>query len=150
MNIVYNINQFNTDYVYLCEPIKNNIMSEGTFIRILYSTSLFTMTGVYLYVPFYAIQIEKYYNKYKCTFDMDIHKDIINQIKSIEESILNKISIPNKLATYKIYEQFKTGNIKIFSESIDKIKNIFMLKISGIWETDTQYGVTYKFSNITN
>lgn len=148
MNIVNKISQFNPDYIYLCEPIKNNIMLDGNFIRILYSTSLFTMVGVYLYIPFYSLHIEKFYNKYKCVFDANLHQDMIAQIKYIEESILNKTNIPNKIATYKIYEQFSNGNIKIFSEGIDKIKHSFILKISGIWETDTHYGVTYKFSNI--
>ena len=28
MNIVKNIDQYNEDYVYFCDPIKNNIMNE--------------------------------------------------------------------------------------------------------------------------
>ena len=40
----------NENYVYFCEPIKNNIMNEGSFIRILYSTNKFVMNGIYIYV----------------------------------------------------------------------------------------------------
>ena len=36
-------------------------------------------------------------------------------------------------------------NIKVFSETSDKIGNTFLLKIAGIWETETEYGLTYKF-----
>ena len=42
MNIVKNIEQYNDDCVYFCDPIKNTIMNDGNFIRILYSTPLFT------------------------------------------------------------------------------------------------------------
>ena len=73
---------------------------------------------------------------------------LINNIKVIEEDILRKVNITDKVPQYKIYEQLKNGNIKIFSESIDKIKNTFLLKISGIWETKNEYGLTYKFINI--
>ena len=48
MNFVKNLNQFNKDYIYFCEPIKNNIMNEGTFIRILYSTHYVVFNGIYL------------------------------------------------------------------------------------------------------
>ena len=63
----------------------------------------------------------------------------------IEDNIIKKINIRGKIPQYKIYEQLKNGNIKIFSENIDKINNAFLLKIAGIWETDMYYGLTYKF-----
>ena len=33
---------------------------------------------------------------------------------------------------------------------IEKTNNLFMLKISGIWETDQFYGLTYKFVKINH
>jgi hypothetical protein len=64
---------------------------------------------------------------------------------------LKKINIKNKFAQNKIYDQLKNGNIKIFSDVNPKTyMNTFLLKISGIWETETQYGVTYKFSKINH
>ena len=46
MNIVKTIDQYNEDYIYFCEPIKNNIMNDGYFIRIIYSSPLFVLNGV--------------------------------------------------------------------------------------------------------
>ena len=46
---------------------------------------------------------------------------------------------------YKIYEQIGNGNIKIFADNIEHISNQFLLKIAGIWETEYNYGLTYKF-----
>ena len=127
-------------------------MSEGNFIRIIYSTPIFSLNGVYLVFTLNNIAIEKYYNKYKCIFDVTNHIDLLEQINKIENNLLKKISIPNKMPQYKIYDQLKNGNIKIFSDySVKTSTNFdFLLKISGIWETDTQYGITYKFSKITH
>ena len=149
MNIVKNIDQYNEDNIFFCEPIKNNIMNEGIFIRILYSSHNFILNGVYLFIQFNDIICEKYFNKYKCIFNINSHKEVINKIKEIEENILIKINLKNKIPQYKIYDQLKNGNIKIFNE-INKSNCYFILKISGIWETQTNYGLTYKFIKINN
>ena len=59
MNIVKTIEQYNEDSVYFCDPIKNNIMTEGNFIRILYSTPIFILNGVYLSISINQLTIEK-------------------------------------------------------------------------------------------
>ena len=145
MNIVKSIDQYNEDSVYFCDPIKNNIMTEGNFIRILYSTPIFILNGVYLSININQLTIEKYFNKYKSSFDIKTHINVIDKIRLIEEGILRKINIRGKTPQNKIYDQIRNGNIKIFSDNIEKTNNTFLLKIAGIWETDYHYGLTYKF-----
>ena len=147
MNIVKNIDQYNEDCVYFCEAIKNNIMNCGNFIRIIYSNSLFTLNGIYILIHINYTSVDKYYNKYKFTFDCESHKNIIDKIQAIEEGLLTKSNICNKTSQTKIYEQIKHGIIKVFSHN-EKITNNFLLKIAGIWETDNEYGLTYKITNI--
>jgi hypothetical protein len=148
MNIVKGIDQYNEDSVYFCDPIKNNIMTEGNFIRILYSTPIFILNGIYLSININQLTIEKYFNKYKCSFDIHSHMNIIDKIRTIEEGILRKINIRGKIPQYKIFDQVRNGNIKIFSDNIEKNNNLFLLKIAGIWETDYNYGLTYKFIKV--
>ena len=150
MNLVKKIEQYNEQNIFFCDPIKNNIISEGQFIRILYSTDNVVLNGIYLLIQLNDIIFEKYYNKYRCVFNINNHKDIIDNIKVIEENILTKMNIKNKFPQNKIYEQLKSGNIKVFCDSIPKTNNLFILKISGIWETQTNYGLTYKFTKINN
>ena len=146
MNIVKNIDQYNQDHVYFLEPIKNNIIDNGRFIRIIYSTSLFSLNGIYISLNINNISIEKYYNKYKCSFDTNQYSSLIEKLRFFEEGLINKIGITGKIPRFKIYEQFKNGNIKVFSNKSDiNISNHFLLKISGVWETITEYGLTYKF-----
>ena len=150
MNLVKKIEQYNENNIFFCDPIKNNVMNEGQFIRILYSTDNIVLNGIYLFIQLNEVVFDKYYNKYKCSFNINCHKDLIDKIKIIEENILDKINIENKLAQSKIYEQLKSGHIKIFGDSILKLNNSFILKISGIWETQFNYGLTYKFIKINH
>ncbi len=148
MNIVKSINQFEIDNVYFTEPIKNNIINDSSFVRILYSTNTFVLNGIYLLVNFNNLIFEKYFNKYKCIYDINSNKDIIDKIRCIEIDIIEKakVFIKNKKGQSKIYDQISLGNLKIFSDNIDKFNNNFVLKISGIWETDVHFGLTYKFA----
>jgi hypothetical protein len=147
MILVEDIVQFNENNIFFCESIKNNIITNGNFIRILYSNDKFILNGIYLHILFHNIIIEKYFNKYKCTFVIHDHLVLIETIRAIENSILRKINrnMNNKTPIYKIDDLIRTGNIKIFTENPNKINNEFLLKISGIWEDSLHYGVTYKF-----
>ena len=150
MNLVKTFEQYNDTNIFFCDPIKNNIMNESNFIRILYSTNIFTLNGIYLHVTLNDVICDKYYNKYKCNFNINNHQDLIDKIKVIEENLLKKLefSMVNKIAQYKIYEQFKNGYIKLFQEIQNKPKTSFILKISGVWETTANFGLTYKFIKI--
>jgi len=149
MNIALNINQFETNNIYFCDPIKNNVVNDGLFIRIIYSTDYFVTNGINLFVQLHDLTIEKFYNKYKCSFNLFNNKNIIENIQQIEENILKNINIKNKIIQKTLGEQLRIGNIKIFSENIDITNNyLLVLKISGIWETETHIGLTFKFSKI--
>ena len=148
MNVVKRIDQYNDNHLFFCEPIKNNVMNEGNFIRLLYSTNSVVLNGIYLQITLNDIICEKYYTKYRCNFCTVMHKNIIDNLKIIEEDILKKSEITNKTPQFKIYDQLKNGNLKIFTDIGNKTSCSFILKISGIWETYNNYGLTYKFIKI--
>lgn len=148
MNIVKRLDQYDNNNIFFCDPIKNNIMNDGNFIRILYSNNYFVLNGIYLLITLTDITCEKYYNKYKCSFNVNIHKEIIENLKIMEEELLKKVDLKGKLPQYKIFEQIRNGNIKLFNDVGNKPICSFILKISGIWETHSSYGLTYKFIKI--
>jgi len=148
MYIIKKIEQYNDNYIYFCDPIKNNIMQDGTFTRIIYSNMNIVFNGIYLKIPLADIFFEKYYNKYKCNININNanNKEIFEKIKNIEEVILKKHIIENsKTPIYKIYDQLRNNNIKFFCDFIPKYNSTLILKISGIWETLNHFGLTYKF-----
>jgi len=147
MILIKTLDQYEDHYVHLCDPIKNNIISDGIFFRIIYSTHDVTLNGMYLLIELQNVICEKHYNKYKYSFNVHAHNDLIDNIKKIEESLLNKIKF-NKNPCFKIYQQFLSGNIKLFTEHPTNKDMRVVLKISGIWENETNYGVTYKFIHV--
>jgi len=147
MNIIKKIEQYNNDDIYFCEPVVNNIMNNGKFIRILYSSHTIIFNGIYLSITLNDVKYEKNYIKYKSVFNVNKNQDVLNNIKKIEENILHKYDAKNKTPQYKINEELQKGLIKLFCEinNTITISQPFVLKISGIWETPSSYGLTYKF-----
>ena len=147
MIIAPTIEQFNIGHIYVYNPVKNNIMEDSRFIRIIYSNEWFVLNAVYLAFEFNeSLTREPYYNKFKYSFDINSNAKLINNIKTIEGSILKKINL-KKTPQYQISDQLVGGNIKLFGISLAGQNREFILKISGIWETETNYGLTYKFIN---
>jgi len=145
MYLVKQIDQFNEKFVYFGEPIKNNVINDGDFIRILYSTTCVVLNGIYLQINFNNLVLDKHYNKYKCTFSVADNVVIINKLKDIEIKLLKIIDKSHKIPDYKLADQLNNGNVKINGDYISNSKIQLILKISGIWETETNYGLTYKF-----
>ena len=107
-------------------------------------------------IPLKNVKIERYYNKLKYLFDVEENRGIIEKVKLIEENILQRIapSMESKTPQYNISDNFINQNIKMhmnnfidensFNESQIQLTNNFILKISGVWSTDENYGLTYK------
>ncbi len=150
MNVVLDIDDFKLENVFFQDSVKNTVMDNSDFIRTLYSTELFTINGIFLKTNISTLYIEKYFNKYKCIFDKELNRIEIDKMLSIEKRILQNVGIKNKRASYRIEDQLSSGSIKLFTDNMEKsLGNQYIFKISGIWETGTDYGVTYKFMNIT-
>lgn len=151
MNLIININEFNDNNIIFTEPVKNTVMDNSNFIRILYSNNLFTLSGIFIKIKLKLNNIEKYFNKFKCSFEVEKNKYIIENLDLIETKILEKININGKTPRKKITEQLNGGSIKLFTDyMINIIPTVFIIKISGIWETEYEYGITYKFIDISN
>lgn len=149
MNLVLNVEQFNKENVYYQEPIRNTVMDNSNFIRLLYSNQIFTLNSIFITFQLKNAVIENYFSKYKCYYNVHENVDIIQKLVNIENIILELYSVSNKKKICKITEQLNTGTIKLFAN--DNIKDNtkkFILKISGIWETTHEYGITYKFIDI--
>jgi hypothetical protein len=153
MNIVIDIDEFNKDNIFLQEPVKNNIIDDSKFIRIIYSNNIFSINTLYIGFDLHIVQLENYFNKHKFVFNVKQNAKAINQLKSIEESILDKIFINNKKPVFRLYEQLNSGNLKLFKDNLKLHKinsdNEFIIKISGIWDNEYEYGITYKFVDMT-
>ena len=127
MNIIQNIEDFSTNDILLCEPIKNTIMDNSNFIRIIISNEDIIINGIYL---MFKVKSKYYYDsttnfplvnqhKYKKLLfvisDQD-NNEIIENLKKLERDILLKINLVNKIKTYKLANNLDEGLIKVFHE----------------------------------
>jgi len=147
MFVVLNINDFNLRNIFYQEKVKNTVMDNSNFSRIVYSTELFTLNGIFIKFSFTLNSIEKVFNKYKCSFDNKNleNQHIVSKLKMIENHILKRYHFEKKIPIYRITEQLNNNYLKIFNEQSYSKETEFILKIYGIWETEYEYGVTYKF-----
>lgn len=150
MYLIKQLSQYDEKCVYFGEPIKNNIVSDGNFIRLLYSSDTIVLNGIYLEINFSESLLEKHYNKRKCVFSTLNNEGLINKLSEVELNLLNLINLPEKTKHRKLIEQLNTGNIKFICDTAQPRKSRLILKISGIWETEHEYGLTFKFMVLLN
>jgi hypothetical protein len=145
MILVKDIEQYNLDHVCFSNAIKNNVMKNGNFIKILYFNSQFRLNGIYLKINIinYLNENNIYRNNY--IFNPFLYEELIEKIKNIEIEILSKLGISDKIAEYDLYKKLMSGNIKIMTDIIEEKFDNFIIKISGIWENGNHYGLNYKF-----
>ena len=136
MNIALSTKDLGTDDIFFLEPIKNIIINNSKFIRIIYSNNLLTMNGIYL-----ICNID---NK-----DKNNNHGLLVFIQSLEDNILRKFS-KEKIKNYKIREYFNNNFINIDYSKCQENYTKYILKISGIWEASNNIGLTFKFIKFDN
>jgi hypothetical protein len=116
-NICIDLHNFKNKCVHFSSPVSNLIMSKGLFVKLGYATKTMMLSDIYI------------------TFEYkDIHQTTFSQI---EVGVLH---------TYlKTINQSKIIDLRITQPRSTHPQSTGCLKISGIWETDTECGVIYKF-----
>jgi len=160
MNIILDIESFYLGYIYFLET-KRNIIIDGVFTKIIYSSDIFSMSGVYLTFPVMFQTVEKgmsnkYLRMYNC-FPGNIQ--LVHDFSKLEFKIIEhykQMRGCTKKPSYLLAKQLYSGNLKIYKEhnqyenemspSIDQPE--YYVKISGIWETKDELGITYKIIEV--
>ena len=163
MNIIIDIDKFDPNNVFFQTPVRNTIMENSNFVRIIYSTDYYVLSNILLEINFTMNGITKYFDKLRYYFVPDKNKEIIQCIGNLEKQILDRLNISGKTQVLRIHDQLISGNAKFYIEQpLDKavpsntesstfFQRRYILKISGIWETSAptnEYGLTYKFIEV--
>ena len=157
MNLILESSTFNKKNVFFHEPVKNTIMNDSNFIRIIYSNKDFILNGIYIKININKdilqrknftslIQDNTTNNNTNNTnnTNKDTNEELFQFIETLEKNILAQYET-DRTHCYKIKEQLFYLLNKI--NNCNNNRNIFnyILKISGLWETETHIGITYKF-----
>jgi len=155
----YNINK---ECISFLDPVRNKI-TDGLFAHIIYFGELFTTNTIHYSFYLNVVHMGHFFNKNVYKFN-PVQNSLV-KIKYLESYILTNYGIhmthSYKTPRYKIQEICDSGNIKINTDftipancstlKLNKYINtnmIFCLKIVGIWETDVEYGIIYKFLSL--
>tara|TARA_Y100000996_G_scaffold413173_1_gene400822 strand:+ start:1243 stop:1707 length:465 start_codon:yes stop_codon:yes gene_type:complete len=143
--------QFKTNNILFSEKVDNKVINNSDFYRIIYSDDICVMSGLHIHFDLVNINIERYFNKIKCCILDNNNTAIIQILKDIESHILDKFNITKKMKkpVYNIAQQLKNNFIKIYTNKYisygEKSNLSLLLKISGIWESVDEYGITFRF-----
>ncbi len=176
MNIVIDPTTFNENNIFFLDKKKNNII-DGYFSKIIYSSDVFIMNGVFLVLPLViktipdnstiierrtsacvadpstSLSHEHRYTIYFYTHHL-INLQYITILSEIENAIINmykEINCVKKTSNLGLSNQLYKGCFKIYKErkhGVAASQKKYMLKISGVWENAAEVGITYKFVEI--
>jgi hypothetical protein len=158
MNVVNTVSQFNINNVFLLD-IKQNIIMDGSFTKIIYSNECFTILGIFLILPKFNYIIDKNGKTNLLRFNNENY--FFNNLIKIETQILEfykKTTGCSKQSVCLLKEQISSKCFKLYLNhqkfDMEQPFQIFMdfkenndriiLKISGIWENYNSIGITFK------
>lgn len=155
--ICEDLNSFNYDNIVINDPIKNSVIQYNYFYKLLYSTNITIYSSIFIIFELNNITIENE----KILFNNDvINKNIFDKLIQLEEYLLNLINEP-KVKIYKFKEFYENKYLKYtVGDDVDKFNNYkyandsdfknkkLILKISGIWESKDNIGLTFKIIGV--
>jgi hypothetical protein len=164
MSVLIYPHQFDASHLHFGTAISNNDIANSKFARIVYSTKNISFNGVGVVINLAGSKHEHHYNKIFMWFDpaLPVNQIIASQLHAIECKIINNyvdavIGSPRR-CVHLLTNQFNIGCIKTYINDSGLARgtpndnamtnangNQIMLKICGVWETNDECGITYKY-----
>lgn len=105
------------------DKFKNNISGYSNFYPLYLTTSYFTLNNLTFEFTIYDYTIDVYFSKYKISFDNEKNKKFILDVKSIENYIMSKINVQNKIPDFKLSDQITSNTFKLSTHTVFKTDN---------------------------
>ena len=140
------LEDYDNNNVFFSEPVENTVIENSKYIKLIFSDSEIVMNGITIFFDINVLSTDKQFSRKIFNFNYSDNSNWIETIKVIDKMILDKYNTKKK-KVFKIAELLYYGKLRIFSEN-DKISNKFLLVISGLWEDQNSYGLTFKFRNV--
>lgn len=155
MNILtLDIYNYNARFFYYLDT-QPNILMNGLFTKMIYTHPHYTMNGLYFHFPIQYTYIEPCKDKYYVHFDPKLvqNKAIMENIYKLETRVLDyyqEFSQTEKCPLLTMHKHLSKGKFRIPHQrnttSMNPCK--YMFKISGVWESENEFGITYKWFEI--
>lgn len=149
MLVSLRLDQFNKNNIKIGEKVENNIINNSYFLRINYNNSFSSINGIYLFFTLEDVKIKNTnFIKVGYYFNKNKNKSTVDNLISIENQILKLFPNQEKNKVTHIKNQLNQEFFKVYNHKL--MKNKFILKISGLWENEYEYGLSYKFIGINH
>ena len=169
MSILIYPHKFDACHLHYEPAVQNNDVADSKFSRIIYSTKHISLNGIGIALDPVGVRCEQHYNKIFASFDpaLPANQFIVSQLHLIEHKIINKyvdsVLEGTRRCIYSLTDQLNSGCIKAYtaadsgsggashssafkdSDGLSHKRNTLMIKICGVWETNEECGITYKF-----
>lgn len=154
------VSQFDINNIIFSDS-KKNIIMDGNYIKIIYSDECISINGLFFHLQLALPKPVSPAHNTKFNILEPVNNEMIYSIIKLESELLNYylnfIQNTDKIMIYSLKDQFNRGsftpirvsntltnpNVNV-QNTVDE--SIRVLKISGIWETPTTIGLTYKIS----
>jgi len=151
MNLVLDYSQFNVRNIHFLDT-KKNIIIDGIFTKIVYLDEMVSLNAIYIMFPCkYCIdRCNHMRNHILFSLDTPENHDMIQLELDILNAYMKHYQI-NKRKNTNLAVQILNGRTRLYREGIHDTNNPMsespdiVLKISGVWETEQEIGITYKF-----
>jgi len=143
MNLYHKINDIDYKKIFFYKPVVNKITHYSFFYKLMYDIQLFTLNSLNIEIDIDSYEIIEENKKYRVS--IKINDSFLDKIKLLEERIIKSVSPKqNSLSCYKYLTFNKLSYV--YDKYPEKI--MLILRISGLWETNTCIGITTKIINL--
>lgn len=132
------------------EKVNNIIIRDSLFVKLFYSTPDVALNGIFIGTYFTNIRTKIQQEDTKIYFERDSnYQNTVDKLDEIEKNILFQYSekynsIQKQTPQLRLKQQFERQYLKI-PYNVETTHLRLLIKISGIWITSTEYGITFKF-----
>lgn len=149
MLLILRDNKIDNQHIIFGEQTENNIINDSYFYPLYYITEHITMTSIVMRFRIKSCNVVTHFNKLKINFNFEKNKQEMMPIINAEQIILEKFRTEksNKLPVYKLNDIITSNFIKGYFENVtySDTNCEVLVKISGIWENKSEFGLNYKF-----
>ena len=126
---------------------KTNMIMHGSFTKLFYSNEYVTLNSIYLDFQLKHSVFKNCQKFFLTNINYLENKGILSTIIQIEHELLkqyHELYDVTKKRSYLLKDNLNNGSLKIYKQQNVNSGYIY-LKISGVWESEDEYGITYKF-----
>jgi hypothetical protein len=142
MNIYNKIDDIYHKNTFFYKPTLNKLTCYKHFYKIAYNIDNFVLNTLLIEMPISNISIIKENNSYKIIINIDT--TFLLKLKEYEQQVLNNMNIIIKKTPVISLQKYISNNTLIYNYNYNPENIKLYLRISGIWESDAQYGLITK------